>query len=151
MASEPRNVGLELILDFLGLVVGAEFDDNTSHALGETLELSRRLLTVGDLSALVNGVEGLEVEELDASASTSGAIEGTNNTPIDGTPTLLLRMTTINWTPLPRVYQNSMSETSMGSPIFEFCTVNARTHSQGPANFYWLAYSHARIAILNLL
>jgi len=53
-------------------------------AFGDTLELARRFLTAGDLGALDNGVERLEVEQLHSGASTSRVLESTNNALIDG-------------------------------------------------------------------
>lgn len=76
------DVLLELILNLGGLVARAEFDNDTSHSLGDTLHLAGRLFDVGDLGTLVDGVEGLEVEELDTLASISDVGDGTDDTPV---------------------------------------------------------------------
>jgi hypothetical protein len=78
------DVVLELVLDLGSLVSGAEFDDDTGHTLGGTLELAGRLLEVGDLGPLVDGVEGLEVQELDSLSGEGRVREGSNDTSIDG-------------------------------------------------------------------
>ncbi len=78
------DVLLKLVLDFLGLVARAEFDDDTSHTLSDTLELASGLLAVGDLGTLVDGVKRLEVEELDSSTGASSIAEGSNDRSIDG-------------------------------------------------------------------
>ena len=77
------DVSLETVLELVGLVARAELDDDTGHALGDTLELAGRLLAVGDLRALVNGVERLEVKELDTSASARRIADGTNDARVD--------------------------------------------------------------------
>lgn len=78
------NISLETVLDFVGLVACAEFDDDTGHALGDTLELAGGVLAVGDLGTLVDGVEWLEIEESDSSTGLGGITEGTDDTGIDG-------------------------------------------------------------------
>lgn len=83
-SSELFDVVLKLVLDFRGLVSGAKFDDDTGHTLGSSLELASGFFSVGDLGSLVDRVEGLEVEELDALSSQCGVREGTNNTTVDG-------------------------------------------------------------------
>ena len=59
------DVDLVPVLELLGLVVSAKADDDAGHALGDVLQLARRLLVVGDLGTLVDGVEWLQVEQLD--------------------------------------------------------------------------------------
>lgn len=83
-SSELFDVVLELVLDLGGLVSGAEFDDDTGHTLGGSLELASGFLSVGDLGSLVNRVEGLEVEELDTLSGQSRVGKGTNNTTVNG-------------------------------------------------------------------
>ena len=61
--SELLNVGLETILDLGSFVARAELENDTGHALGDALELARGLLAVSGLDTLVDGLEGLEVEE----------------------------------------------------------------------------------------
>ena len=78
------DVGLELVLDLLGLVAGAELDDDTGHALGDALDLARRLLAICNFSTLVDGVERLEIEELDAGTGTGGVTDRADDTGIDG-------------------------------------------------------------------
>ena len=46
---------------------------------GDMLQATSGLLTVGDFSALVDGVEGLEFKQLDASASIGGIADGASN------------------------------------------------------------------------
>ena len=82
--SEFLNVSLEPVLDLLGLVAAAKFDDDAGHALGDTLELSGGLLTVGNLGTLVDGVEWLEVEDLDTSVGFGWVGDGIDDTCIDG-------------------------------------------------------------------
>lgn len=77
------NVSLEPVLEVLGLVAGAEFDDDTGHALGDTLELAGGLLAVGDLGTLVGRVERLEVEQLNAGTCAGNVTNGLDNGQID--------------------------------------------------------------------
>lgn len=81
---ELLDVGLKTVLNLVGLVTGAELDDLASHALGDALQAAGRLLAVGDLSALIDGVEGLEVEELDAGAGPGRIGERADNASVDG-------------------------------------------------------------------
>ena len=74
---------LQPVLDILGLVARSELDDDAGHALSHMLQLDRRLLTVRDLRALVDGVERLEVEELDAGARACRVVERTDNAGVD--------------------------------------------------------------------
>lgn len=74
------NVAFELILDFGGLVAGAEFDNDTSHTLGDTLHFAGRFFDVGDFGTLVDGVERLEVEKFDTLASVSNIGDSADNT-----------------------------------------------------------------------
>jgi hypothetical protein len=83
-AGKLLDVGLELVLEFRGLVAGAELDDDTSHTLGGARELAIGRVAVGDLGTLVNGVEGLEVEELNAGAGRLGVREGADDTAVNG-------------------------------------------------------------------
>ena len=78
-SGEFLNVGFELVLNFLGLVVGTKFNDDASHTLGNLLDFTCGLFTVCDLRMLVNRVERLEAQELDTSMSMSGITDGTNN------------------------------------------------------------------------
>lgn len=82
--SEFLDVLLELVLLLLGLVAGTELDDDTGHTLGDTLQLAGGLLAVGDLGTLVDGVEGLEVEELDTGAGTVDVTESADDGSVDG-------------------------------------------------------------------
>jgi hypothetical protein len=77
------NISLKLVLEFFGLVARAEFDDDTGHALGDTLQFAGRLLAIGDLGTLVDGVEWLEIEELDASTSACRITDGLNDRRVD--------------------------------------------------------------------
>lgn len=83
-SSELFDVVFELIFDFGGLVSGAKFDDDTGHTLGSSLELASGFFSVGDFSSLVDRVEGLEVQELDALSSQCGVGKGSDNTTVDG-------------------------------------------------------------------
>lgn len=74
------DVVFELILDFGGLVSGAEFDNDTSHTLGDTLHFAGRFLDVGDFGTFVDGVESLEVYEFDTLASVSNVGNSANDT-----------------------------------------------------------------------
>jgi len=78
------NVGLETVLELFILVASAKVDDDGGHTLGNTLELAGGLLTVGDLGTLVNGVEGLEVEEGNSGTSAGGVPEGLDDGGVDG-------------------------------------------------------------------
>jgi hypothetical protein len=78
------DVNLKAVLEFFGLVAGDELDDLASHTLGDTLKLASGLLTVGNLSTLVDGVERLEVQELDALTSTLGITKGRDDGSING-------------------------------------------------------------------
>jgi hypothetical protein len=77
---ELLDVGLDTVLEPLGLVAGARLDDNTGHTLGEMLRLAGSLLEVSSLGTLVDGLAGLEVEELDAGTRTSWVTAGTHDT-----------------------------------------------------------------------
>ena len=78
------NIGFQLVLETVGLVSGAEFDNDTSHTLGGTLELaSIHVVSVGDLGSFVDGVERFEVEELDTCSSRFGVWEGTDDTTVN--------------------------------------------------------------------
>lgn len=81
---EFLNVGLKTVLNVVGLVAGAEFDDLAGHTLGNTLETARRLLAVGDFGSLIDGVEGLEIDEFDTSAGLLGVVKHADNASIDG-------------------------------------------------------------------
>ena len=78
------DVILESVLDLVGLVAGAKLDDDAGHTLRDALKTAGRLLTVSTLGALVNGVEGFEVKDLDALVSLGGVGDGTNDTRVDG-------------------------------------------------------------------
>lgn len=78
------DIGFEPVLDLFGLVAAAKLNNDTGHALGDTLELASGLLTVGDLRTLVDGVEWLEVEELDTGAGAGNVTEGLDDTEING-------------------------------------------------------------------
>ena len=62
--SELLDISLGCILLFGGLVAGTKFDDLASHARGDRPERARRLLALGDLGALLRGVEGLKSTSL---------------------------------------------------------------------------------------
>lgn len=82
---ELLDIGLELVLHLRRLVSGAQFDDDTSHTLGGTLDLaSISVVSVGDLSSLVDGVEWLEVKELNTLTSHGWVGQGTDDTAVDG-------------------------------------------------------------------
>ena len=81
---EFLNVSLEPVLNFVGLVARAKLDDDAGHTLGYALELASRLFAVGTLSALVDGVKRLEVEDLDTSMSLGRVRDGTDNASVDG-------------------------------------------------------------------
>ena len=81
--SELLDIGLETILDLVGLVARAKLDDDTGHTLGDARELAGGLLAVGDLSTLVDGVEGLKVKELDTSTSAGRVTDGPNDASVD--------------------------------------------------------------------
>ena len=78
------DILLKTVLDVVGLVAGAKFDDDTSHTLGDTLKLAGGFLAVGDLGTLVDGVEWLEIEELDARTGAGWVTNGSNDGGIDG-------------------------------------------------------------------
>ena len=82
--SELLNISLESVLDLVGLVARAKLDDDAGHTLGDALELSSGLLTVGTLGTLVDGVERLEVEDLDTSVGRGWIWEGIDDTSVDG-------------------------------------------------------------------
>lgn len=77
------NVLLELVLHLRGLVPGADVDDDTGHSLGDSLDGAGRLLDVGRLGSLVNGVEGLEVDELDTGSGVLGTTGAVDNATVD--------------------------------------------------------------------
>jgi len=78
------NIVLKLVLELVGLVAGTEFDNDTSHTLGGTLEpASVTLVGVSDFGTLVDRVERLEVEELDTLTGELGVGKGTNDTTVD--------------------------------------------------------------------
>ena len=81
--SEFFNVGLEPVLDIVGLVATAELDNDAGHALSDTLELAGGLLTVGALGTFVDRVEWLEVDDLDTGVGLGGVRDGTNDTGVD--------------------------------------------------------------------
>ena len=81
--SEFLNVGLEPVLDLIGLVAGANFDDDAGHTLGDALELAGGFLTVGTLGTLVNGIEWLEVEDLDTGMGLGRFGDGTDDASVD--------------------------------------------------------------------
>lgn len=83
-SGELFDVVLELVFDFGGLVSGAEFDNDTGHALGGSLELASGFFSVGDFSSLVDRVEGLEVQELDALSSQGGVGKSADDTTVNG-------------------------------------------------------------------
>jgi hypothetical protein len=62
---EFLNISLKPVLDIIGLVAGAELDNDAGHTLSDALEFAGGLITVGTLGTLVNGVEWLEVKDLD--------------------------------------------------------------------------------------
>lgn len=64
--------------------MGRTVDDDTGHALGDALDVARGVLDVGGLGALVDGVEGDEVEELDAAAGDLGAAGALDDAAVDG-------------------------------------------------------------------
>ena len=66
------NVSLQRVFQFHNLVAGAEFNDDT-----------RRLLAVGDLGALVDGVERLEVQKLKTGTGPRSITKGANNRKIN--------------------------------------------------------------------
>ena len=54
------------------------------HTLGDTIQPARRLITIGNFSTFVDGVERLEVEELGGGESTARNTRSTNNRSVDG-------------------------------------------------------------------
>lgn len=103
-AGKLLDIVLELVLELGRLVARAEFDDDTcqsqsasgwyertSHALGHTLHLTIGILGVGDLGALVDRVEGLKLDELDAGAGLGDVAEGADDAAVDGVLVLRAR------------------------------------------------------------
>ena len=78
------NVSLKPVLDVFGLVASAKLDDDSGHTLCDALESTRRFLAVGTFSTFVDGVEGLELENLDPGMSLGGIGDGIDDTHVDG-------------------------------------------------------------------
>lgn len=83
-AGELLNVVFETVLNLIGLIARAKFDDDSGHTLRDALELASRLFAVGNFGALVNGIEQLEVKELNASTGLCWIIERVDYTSVDG-------------------------------------------------------------------
>lgn len=79
----PRRRGLETVLELLSFFTGAESDNETGHTIGNTLELASCLLAIGELGTLVDGFEGLEVEEYDSSTRVGRVAESGGGGGID--------------------------------------------------------------------
>jgi hypothetical protein len=79
------DVGLELVFELVVLASGTDVDDDTSHTLGGSLELTTvSVVSVGDFSSLVDRVEGLEVKEIDTISGKLGVGKGTDDTTVNG-------------------------------------------------------------------
>ena len=62
--SEVFHVLLQPLLQLLGLVARAKFDDDTRHSLGDILKFAARLFTVCVISVSLTGLKGLESSSL---------------------------------------------------------------------------------------
>jgi len=54
------------------------------YTLGDTIQPAQRLITIGNFSTFVDGVERLEVEELGGGESTARNTRSTNNRSVNG-------------------------------------------------------------------
>ena len=82
MHSEFLDVGLEPVLNLLGHVAGANVDNDAGHTIGYALasEFPDGFLMAGTLSTLVNGVEWLEVQDIETGVGLGRVRDGTDDT-----------------------------------------------------------------------
>jgi len=58
------NIGFKAVLDIISLIVQAEFNDDNNSYLGDKLQPAQCLITIGDFSTFVDGVERIESRSL---------------------------------------------------------------------------------------
>lgn len=83
-AGKLINISVHLGNLGVGLVAGAEIEDDGRHSLGDTVDGVVGEAAVGHLGTLVGRVEGDKVELLNSLAGQGGVGEGLDNTGIDG-------------------------------------------------------------------
>ena len=74
---EFLNISLKPVLDIIGLVAGAELDNDAGHTLSDALEFAGGLITVGTLGRLSTGLNGLKSRIL----TLAWALEGSGTEP----------------------------------------------------------------------
>ncbi|CAD6949985.1 unnamed protein product, partial [Tilletia caries] len=81
---ELLDIGFKTTADLLRLVEGAQVEDDGRHSLGDAVHLVGFGLDVGDLGTLGGRVERLEVDNSDTGTGLSRAVQGADNTGVNG-------------------------------------------------------------------
>ena len=95
MCGKFLNISLKPVLNVFDLVVSAKLNNDSGHTLCNVLEFARGFLVVDTFSMFVDGVERLELENLNPSMSLEGIRDRIDDTHVDGI--LVFSMGSIHW------------------------------------------------------